>query len=131
MNYLKFVILILLLVGSESFAQLFLEKASLKFKENYYLIYGMLLYLLVGFIYYIALNSNIPLAIVNIIWQTTTIFVITLISIFYFKQKISKKQIIGIIILLIGSLFLIPNTEKLVVNNNFSKDRLVNPKLKD
>ena len=119
MNFLKsldfkLVGIIIALVAGESFAQLFLEKATLKSKKNYYLIFGILLYVLVGYLYYIALTSKVPLAIVNIIWQTATIIIITLISIFYFEQKITKKEIIGIIILLIGSLFFIPDKQKTV-----------------
>jgi drug/metabolite transporter (DMT)-like permease len=109
---LKLIGIIIALVVGESFAQLFLEKATLLSEKNYYLIFGILLYVLVGYLYYIALTSKVPLAIVNIIWQTATIIIITLISIFYFKQKISKKEIIGIVILLIGSLFFIPDKLK-------------------
>lgn len=109
---LKLVGIILALVAAESFAQLFLEKATLKSKKNINLVLGIILYLIVGYLYYIALTSKVPLAIVNIIWQTSTIIIITLISIFYFKQKITKKEIIGIVILLIGSLFFIPDKEK-------------------
>jgi drug/metabolite transporter (DMT)-like permease len=117
MNFLKsidfkLVAIIIALVTAESFAQLFLEKATLKSKKNYYLIYGILLYILVGYLYYIALTSKVSLAITNIIWQTATIIIITLISIFYFKQKLTKREIIGIVILLIGSLFFIPIQEQ-------------------
>ena len=119
MNFLKsldfkLVGIIIALVAAESFAQLFLEKAALKSNKNYYLIFGIILYVLVSYLYYIALTSKVPLAIVNIIWQTATVIIITLISIFYLKQKITKKEIIGIIILLIGSLFFIPDNEKTV-----------------
>ena len=119
MNFLKsldfkLVGIIIALVAAESFAQLFLETATLKSKKDINLVLGIILYLIVGYLYYIALTSNVPLAIVNIIWQTATIIIITLISIFYFKQKISKKEIIGIIILLIGSLFFIPDNLKTI-----------------
>ena len=120
MNFLKgidfkLIGLIIALVAVESFGQLFLEKATLQ-KNNKYplIIFGSLLYLLIGYLYYLALNSKLPLAIVNIIWQTSTIIIITLISIFYFKQKITKKEIIGIVILLIGSLFFIPDELKIL-----------------
>jgi drug/metabolite transporter (DMT)-like permease len=35
--------------------------------------------------------------------------IVTLVSVFYFKQPISKKEIIGIIIVIIGSLFFVPS----------------------
>ena len=116
---LKLTGLIIALVAGESFAQLFLEKAAIinKTKKNkvlFYLILGIFLYTIVGYLYFHALTSKVPLAIVNVIWQTSTIIIITFISLFYFKQKITKKEIIGIIILLIGSLFFIPEKEKTV-----------------
>jgi len=111
----KLALLILVLISAESFAQLFLEKASLieyiKYKKSLYLILGIILYSIVGFVYYLALNTDMPLAIVNVIWQASTIIIITLISMFYFKQKISIKQIIGIIIVAIGSIFFIPTQQ--------------------
>ena len=38
-----------------------------------------------------------------------TIIIVTLVSVFYFKQPISKKEIIGIIIVIIGSFFFVPS----------------------
>ena len=113
----KLFIVILLLIFIEASAQTLLEKASSitlnkKNNKHLFLIIGMLFYALVGYIYYIALSSHLSLAIVNIIWQTATIIVITLISIFYFNQKLSIKEIIGIIILIIGSLFFVPDKKK-------------------
>ena len=69
MNFLKsldfkLVGIIIALVAAESFAQLFLETATLKSKKDINLVLGIILYLIVGYLYYIALTSNVPLAIV-------------------------------------------------------------------
>ena len=108
-----FVFLLLLIILCESSAQTLLEKANLitnqqDHKKNLFVISGIILYAIVGFIYHTLLNSKLSLAIVNALWQASTIIVMTLISIFYFKQKIHSHQIIGIVIVTIGCLFIIP-----------------------
>jgi len=113
----KLVFLIIILVGSETFAQTFLEKSSLsktkKKNENLmYLILGIILYAVVGYIYYLALLSDVPLAIVNVIWQAATIILVSLVSAFYFNQHLTTRNIIGIIIVTIGSLFFMPEDQK-------------------
>ena len=103
--------LVILLIITETLAQTSCEHAASMIKNKKYLFVfgGVILYGLVGYLYYLALESRISLAIVNIIWQTSTIIIITLVSIFYFKQPISKKEIIGIIIVIIGSFFFVPS----------------------
>ena len=101
----------MVIITCESSAQTLLEKASLLMqkkdnKKNLFIISGIILYAIVGFCYYIALTSDVPLGIVNVMWQASTIIIMTLISIFYFKQKITTKQIIGIVIVAIGSVFI-------------------------
>lgn len=107
-NWVHLVLILIVILTFESCAQTLLEKASLIMKKdnkrNLFLLGGIILYSIVGFCYYIALTSNVPLGIVNVIWQASTIIIMTLISIFYFKQKITTKQIIGIIIVACGSL---------------------------
>jgi drug/metabolite transporter (DMT)-like permease len=103
--------LVILLIITETLAQTSCERGASMIKNKKYLFVfgGVILYGLVGFLYYLALESRVSLAIVNIIWQTMTIIIVTLVSVFYFKQPISKKEIIGIIIVIIGSLFFVPS----------------------
>tara|TARA_R110002072_G_scaffold3345_3_gene24708 strand:- start:1400 stop:1771 length:372 start_codon:yes stop_codon:yes gene_type:complete len=107
--------LLLLLIITESIGQTLCEHATsiIKNKKILFITGGIFFYGLVGFLYYLALNTKLSLALVNIIWQTLTIIIVTLISIFYFKQPISKKEIIGIIIVIIGSFFFIPLEKKI------------------
>jgi drug/metabolite transporter (DMT)-like permease len=103
--------LLILLIITETLAQTSCERGASMIKNKKYLFVfgGVILYGLVGFLYYLALESRVSLAIVNIIWQTMTIIIVTLVSVFYFKQPISKKEIIGIIIVIIGSFFFFPS----------------------
>lgn len=112
----KLAFIIIILILAETFAQTFLEKSSLsnlkKKNENIiYLLLGIILYALVGYVYYLALQSDIPLAIVNVIWQAATIIIVSLVSALYFKQHLSTRNIIGIIIVAIGSMFFMPHEQ--------------------
>lgn len=114
----KLAIIVSLLIIIETSAQTACEHAAsivknTKLNEKYLSIFGgIFLYAVVGYIYYIALTSRVSLAIVNIIWQTLTIILVTLVSVFLFKQPISKKEIVGIIIVIIGSFFFVPTSKK-------------------
>tara|TARA_Y100000816_G_C25967943_1_gene505110 strand:+ start:166 stop:552 length:387 start_codon:yes stop_codon:yes gene_type:complete len=103
--------LVILLIITETLAQTSCEQAASMIKNKKYLFIfgGIILYGFVGFLYYLILESRVSLAIANIIWQTMTIIIVTLVSVFYFKQPISKKEIMGIIIVIIGSFFFVPS----------------------
>ena len=115
--------LIGILIFIETLAQTTCEHAASLVKKtklsekNLSIIGGVLLYGLVGYLYYIALESRVSLAIVNIIWQTLTIILVTLVSVFIFKQPITKKEIIGIIIVIIGSFFFVPSNKQKIESN--------------
>ena len=109
--------LITILVITETVAQIFLERGALELKKEHkkylFIGVGVLLYSFVGYFYYLALESKISLAIVNIIWQTMTIILISFVSMFIFKQPLSNKQIVGIIIVIIGSIFVVPEKQNI------------------
>lgn len=111
----KLTIIIILLVIVETLAQTSCEQAASLVKNNKYFFIsaGIFLYGLVGYLYYLALQQKISLAIANIIWQISTIIIVTLVSVFFFKQPISKKEIIGIVIVIIGCLFFLPDNKNL------------------
>ena len=66
--------LVILLIITETLAQTCCERGASMIKNKKYLFVfgGVILYGLVGFLYYLALESRVSLAIVNIIWQTMT-----------------------------------------------------------
>ena len=95
--------IIILLVISETIGQFFLNKST---NNMFYFIYGAIIYAVAGILYGILLKTGIGLAIANTAWQATQILAITLIGVFYFKEKLSRKQILGIALVMIGSILL-------------------------
>ena len=100
------ILLIILIVIVESSAQTYLESFTKNKSIFRYLFLGLLLYLFIGFLFYKLLLVEKNLAVANLLWNGGTAITITLISYFYFKQKLSIKQIIGLILTFIGVLLL-------------------------
>lgn len=61
-------------------------------------LYGVLLYLLYRAYFY----SNFAIA--NAIWSALSIIGTTLVGVFYFKEAISTGEILGIVLILVGTL---------------------------
>ena len=95
---------ILLLTIGELLAQ-FLLKAGLK--NNLFILCGMFVYALVGYIYYLGLQKN-KIASMSIAWHVVMAVVTLLISIFYFKEEYNKKELLGLFLGII-SIFLLHN----------------------
>lgn len=106
MNSFYYYFILITLIISESSAQTLLQTAKNKNGEKLYLILGVLFYSLVGFVYYFFLKLSNNLGLANIIWNTSTSIIISLISILYFKQKLKLKQILGAIIIVLGGLLI-------------------------
>ena len=95
------IVLLLLIIATETAAQFFLQK-QIKSNQNIFLIIGILLYAVVGFIYYNILNNGKKLAIANSLWNAGTEITVALLGLIIFGQKLSKGQICGIVLILIG-----------------------------
>ena len=93
--------LLLLIIATETGAQFFLQKQT-KTNENIFLIIGILLYAVVGGIYYTILNHGKKLAVANSFWNAGTEISVALLGFIFFGQKLSKEQIVGIVLILIG-----------------------------
>ncbi len=98
---LKLILLLLIIIATETGAQFFLQKMT-KTNKNIFLMIGILLYAAVGGIYYIILNRGKKLAITNSLWNAGTEISIALLGFFYFNQKLSQGQILGIVLILVG-----------------------------
>ncbi len=98
---LKLILLLLIIIATETGAQFFLQKMT-KTNENVYLIVGVLLYAAVGAIYSIILNRGKKLAIANSFWNAGSEITVALLGFFVFGQKLSKEQMVGIALILIG-----------------------------
>ena len=100
--------LLILLVVVEIIGESSLTQASKISNTNnsyqrYFLIaLGITLYALVGIILYFLLVKQKQLIVVNTLWQVLNVILITSIGIFYFKETLSKYQIIALILAIIS-----------------------------
>lgn len=100
--------LLILLIVVEIIGETSLTKASKISNINnnhpkYFLIaIGITLYALVGVILYFLLVKQKQLIVVNTLWQVLNVIFITLIGLFYFKEKLSVYQIIALILAIIS-----------------------------
>ena len=97
----KIGILLACIILVESFAQWCLQK-TLKIKNNSYLILGVILYSVVGIIYYHMLKHGKKLAIANTLWNAGSEISIAILGYLFFKQDLRTEQIIGIILIIIA-----------------------------
>ena len=98
---IKLILLLLLIIATETGAQFFLQKMT-KTNKKIFLLIGILLYAVVGAIYYIILNHGNKLAVANSCWNAGTEITVALIGCAVFGQKLTFWQIIGLICILIG-----------------------------
>lgn len=63
---------------------------------------GIISYSIVAYLFYLFLKNSKNIAISNIYWQIGNVFLITLLSVLILKEKLTKKQIIGLLIITLG-----------------------------
>ena len=95
--------LIITIAIIETFAMSTIEYSANN-KNNYY-IFGVFLYGIVAYILYKILISG-KLAITNALWNATTVILVTLVGIFYFKEKFSFYQYIGLAFAILAIIFM-------------------------
>ena len=74
-------------------------------KKNNYFIIGLVFYMIVGIILYHVLKIG-NLAITNALWNATTVVLVTLVGIFYFKEELSNYQYIGLLFAIFAIVFM-------------------------
>jgi len=94
-------LLLISIITVESFAQWCLQK-TLKKKDHLFLIGGVMLYSVVGIIYYHILKHGKKLAIANTLWNAGSEISIAIMGYLFFKQDLRKEQIFGIVLILIA-----------------------------
>ena len=94
------IILILMIVLSESIGQYFIKKYNQIPKPIYY-IYGIFFYLIVIFILS-KVYSNSPLGIVQLLWSGLSVLSVLIIGHFIFGEEITSNEWIGIILIISG-----------------------------
>ena len=102
---LKFILPLVGLILSETFAQFSLEKV-VKTKNNIFLVLGCAAYLAVSILYYFVLKTGQKLAIANVIWNIGTTVGVFLVGTFYFKEKLTTKQLIGVALAVVSGFLL-------------------------
>jgi multidrug transporter EmrE-like cation transporter len=95
------IIILAFLIIAETSAQYFLQK-YIKIPNSIYFIVGIALYAVVGAIYYVLLNTGKHLALANSLWNAGTEISVALLGFIFFKQKLTHRQIVGLIITIIG-----------------------------
>mgnify|MGYP001368634727 FL=1 len=85
--------LILVIAVLETIAMGIIEDSANK-NNNYYLL-GIVIYTLVAYTLYEILKSG-NVAVTNALWNATTVILVSLMGIFYFEEKFSIYQYIGL-----------------------------------
>lgn len=93
------VVLLISIISVESLAQWFLQKKITK-KNDIYLVGGVVLYGLVGIIYYWLLKHGKKMAVANTLWNAGTEISVAVLGFLFFKQSLTVEQIIGIVLIL-------------------------------
>lgn len=101
MNYLYLLVIVLIIF--ESLAMSTIEYSANN-RNNYYIL-GIILYIVIGVILYKILIHR-DLAVTNALWNVSTIILVSLISIFYFKEKIDIYGKIGILFAILSIIFI-------------------------
>lgn len=96
------IILIVAMSILEMYYQYMLQKAALSKNYKVLLIISLSLLLIYGLFYFNILKSGIKLGIAHILSHSCGIVLIFFIGYFFFNQKISFNQCIGVILIILG-----------------------------
>ena len=92
---------------AQTFIRTYYDKKALYWFFSGWFLYGVLLYLLYRAYYY----TNFAIA--NAIWSALSIIGITIVGVFYFKESISNMELLGISLIVLGTIITsINQTEK-------------------
>ena len=104
-NIIKLLICFTVLVFAEIFAEISLSKSVKTNKPKLWFTIGLFLYILVAFLFWFCLKlKNGKLSVLNTIWQAANIVIVAILGFFIFKEKLNIFQILGIILVVIGSI---------------------------
>lgn len=104
---MKLIIIILLMaiIIVETIGAVLLNKAG-KNGNNLLLVLGIIAYIFVAILFYWLVKLEKNMAIVNTLWQTANIVIVTVISYFMFKENLNNMQIVGITLAFLGILLI-------------------------
>ena len=101
----KLAFVVFLIIVVETFAQYLLNLGA-KSNNKKNLIAGMMVYSIVGLVYYFILLKIDEVTIANSVWNAGTAIAVTLLGYIVFKDKIGYTQLLGIV-LITGGAFLL------------------------
>ena len=102
-----FYVFLTTIIVLEFIAQYFLSKSIID-SNNIYLLIGMFSYMLIAYLYYLLLLKLNKIGIANALWNVFSNIGIALIGYLFLSEKFTIKEVIGFIIIFIGSILLIP-----------------------
>jgi len=94
---------ILLIAVLETIAMGVIEDSANK--RNKYFIIGIFIYCIVAYILYEILKDG-NIAITNALWNATTVVLVTLMGVFYFDEKFTIYQYIGLVFAILAVIFI-------------------------
>lgn len=93
--------LLLAIILAETAAQYYLQKMSNQ-NEKKFLMEGLALYIIVGYMYYLILTNGSKLAIANALWNAGSSVLIAIVGYIFFSQKLNMKDIVGLALIILG-----------------------------
>ena len=100
---LHLILLLAIIIATETAAQFFLQKNSeSKDKTIGYLLAGIGMYALVGYIYSLILSGGFKLALANSVWNAGSELTVAVVGWLMFNQKLTTKQLFGIVVTIVG-----------------------------
>jgi multidrug transporter EmrE-like cation transporter len=100
-TFLYVLLFILAIVIIECAAQYCLKRYA-KCEGYQWFILGIITYSVVAFLLVLSFDYE-KMAIVNIMWGSLSALILTLVAYYFYDEKLSWKQILGIIVILIGT----------------------------
>jgi multidrug transporter EmrE-like cation transporter len=106
-NTIKIILLLLSIVFVEMTGQFYLQKHAIYNKYVHNLLAGIILYAIVGLLYYELLSRKIPMGVANGLWNSLANIGAPIVGFYFFNQVMNMRQITGLIIVIIGTLLLL------------------------
>jgi small multidrug resistance pump len=94
----------------ELFAQIFI-KTYYDTKQVYWFFLGWIFYFVVLYLLYLAYSFT-GLAIANAAWSSFTLFLTTIVGIYYYEEELNFMQLLGIALIIVGIILIGIYTEE-------------------
>lgn len=104
---IKIILLLLAIVSIEMVGQFYLQKHALFNKYIHNLFAGIVMYSIVALLYYELLSRKIPMGVANGLWNSLANISAPIVGFYFFNQVMNMRQIIGLVVVIIGTLLLL------------------------